>query len=441
MTRTRRSVGITVSLAIALLLAACSSTTSTSTKPSAKAVSSGPVTISFMESMASGTQVTALPHLVSEFEKANPKITVDLIVEPNYATLQAKEEAAIAAGDPPTIAQAYTNLAATYAASNVIVPLTPYVNGPSGLTKTQESEIVPAIWKNIHLADGQIWMWPFTKTILLDYYNKTLLTADHLSVPTTWNQVLADAPVLEKSGHWAFSINPGSLTGPQHGTSLFLAMIIEYGGKWIVNNKPDFNSPAAIKALSVLTSLAKSGALKTGTSYPGQAALDAGHAAFDFSSNTGYPYQVSGIGNKFTLAEAPLPAGPSGESNYINGTSIVLFKKSTAAQKDAAWTFMKFLTSPAAMAYWSTETGYLAVNQAAIPLMKSYNATHPFQTIANSSVVGAEATPGYAWWTTAVGQLANAEASAISGVATPKAALDQAQTEALSDVTSGASGS
>lgn len=431
--------GVSVVAASAMMLAACGSSTTTksSASPATSSASSKHVTITFMESMASGTQKVALPHLVKEFEQKYPSITVKLIVEPNYLTMQQKEEAAVAAGAPPTIAQGYTNLAATYAAAGTIVPLDSYVDGKDGISASEKADIAPAIWKNIHLADGKIWMWPFTKTILLDYYNADLLKKDGVSPPETWAQVVADAPKIDKNGDWEFSINPGSLSGPQHGTSVFLSMIVAYGGKWIVNGKPDFDSKAAVKALSILASLAKEGALKTGTSYPGQAALDAGHAAFDFSSNTGYPYEVSGAGKKFKLGFAALPSGPAGAGNYINGTSIMLFAKATPAQRSAAWTFMKWLTEAPQLAYWSEETGYLAFNKASIPLMRSYNSTHAYQGIANASVADAVATPGYAWWTEAIGELANAEAAAISGAETPQVALAAAEKAALHDEATG----
>lgn len=68
----------------------------------------GQVTISFWHAM-SGALGTTLTELIDKFHAENPGIRVDLIYQGGYGTLQQKLTAAVAAGQPPTIAQQYEN--------------------------------------------------------------------------------------------------------------------------------------------------------------------------------------------------------------------------------------------------------------------------------------------------------------------------------------------
>ncbi len=412
---------------VILIVSGCGASTS----PKPKATPSGPVTISFMEAMSSGTLKPALEQLVAEFQAAYPKITVNLIAEPSYSVLQQKEEAAIAAGNPPTIGQAYENWASSYASSKAIIPLASFVNGANGITAAQKSKFWTGIWKDLYLPDGKIWMWPFNKSDFVMYYNSNRLSADGVSVPTTWSQFATAARTVTKGGDWGLSMDPGSSTGPANGTEFYMSLIEAYGGHWIVNGKPDFDSPAAIQAATYLQSLVKAGAVKVGTNYPGQTAMGAGRSAFDLSTIASYGYNMAAIGGKFPMGVAAFPSGPGGQGNALEGTNIVIFSDATTAQRDAGWTFMKWLTEPGQTAYWAEHTGYLPVTEAALPLMTSYDSSHPYQEIAAKSLDYATGTPPYGWWTQASGELASALESILINNVSPSSALKTAQQQAL----------
>ncbi|MGH9107484.1 MAG: extracellular solute-binding protein, partial [Acidimicrobiales bacterium] len=161
-TRGQRRRGQRVAFAaVPAALAMVAATAAATVTPAAAAPK---VTISFMEAMSSGTQKTTLAALTSEFEKGHRGITVQLVAEPNYGTLLQKEEAAVAAGSPPTMGQAYENWAATFAGSRAIIPLTSYVDGPHGLSKSARKQIWASVWRDLYLPDHKIWMWPFNKS-------------------------------------------------------------------------------------------------------------------------------------------------------------------------------------------------------------------------------------------------------------------------------------
>jgi ABC-type glycerol-3-phosphate transport system substrate-binding protein len=398
----------------------------------ARASTHATVNITFMEAMASGTQKPALDLLTKRFEKQNPDIDVTLIAEPNYGVLLQKEQAAVAAGQPPTMGQAYENWAAAYADAKAIIPIGGYVNGKIGVKPKDQKAIWKGVWKDLFLPDGKIWMWPFNKSDYVMYYNADKLAAAGQPVPKNWVQFATVAKALTKNGNWAWSTDTGTPAAPADGTIVMLALIKANGGSWIdANNKPTLDTKAAVKALGYLADLKKSGALQLGTNYPGETALGAGRSAFDLSTIAGYPYELAADGGKFSMKVAPLPSGRNGQGNAMAGTNIVIFSKASNAQRVAAWKFMKFLSEPRQTAYWAEATGYLPVTRSALPIMKKYIATHPYQQIAAQSLQVARGNPPFAWWTQAEGALTTAMQQVLVNGGDPAHALAAAQQKAL----------
>jgi multiple sugar transport system substrate-binding protein len=392
------------------------------------------VTITFTEAMVSGTQKPALEHLVQLFEKLHPNVTIKLIPEPNYGQLYTKTLAMVAAGDPPTLAQAYESWAERYAQAGAIVPLTSFIQGPHGLSQAQLDSLWPALREDMKLPDGQIWMMPFNKSDFVMYYNADWLARLKLPVPTTWAQFAQEAlKVTSSQNHtWGVSIDPGTKSDPANGTFLFVSMLRAYGGHLIEHGKIAWDSKAGVEALSLLLNLYHKGALQLGKNYPGQQALGAERAPFDLSTVASLPYNLASVGGKFTMKIAALPRGPAGPGNVMQGTNLVLFAQATPAQKLAAWEFMKFLIQPAQTAYWAEQTGYLPVTRAAFPLMKAYLATHHYQEIAAESLAYARPTPAVSQGEEIMGILAQALERAFLSNVSPQQALSQAAQEAQS---------
>ena len=81
---------------------------------------------------------------------------------------------------------------------------------------------------------------------------------------------------------------------------------------------------------------------------------------------------------KFDFGVAMLPAGKQ-RGSPTGGGNFYLFKKSTPAQQQAAFRFIKWITTPERAAQWGIDTGYVAVRADAweTPAMKQYVAGIP----------------------------------------------------------------
>jgi ABC-type glycerol-3-phosphate transport system substrate-binding protein len=403
-----------------------SGTSTSSNGASAKITS--PVTITFMETMIGGAQKPAIQHLTDEFQAANPNIKVTLEGSPNYNTLAQNEKDAVSAKKAPTIGQAYESTVAEFADSGVIDPLNGYLgNSASGLYK--------GVQDDLKLCDGNTWMWPFSKSVYVNFYNPNMLKDAGLSVPTTWDQYATDAKAVSKNGVTAVSIDPGGAGDISSGV-LWLEILAQANGTPVFDKdgQPQFNSAAAVKAMQYLAGLKQAGALATGKGYPGETALGAGKGLDDISSIAGYSYEQQAVGNRFPLGTTDLPAGPAGKANQMNGGNLVIFSQASAEQKAAAWKYLEFLSSASSQAYWSTQTGYVPVTPQALAQMSGFTAQNPWMVTAANALQESSGSVPAPWGDKTQYELGIALSDVLQNNVAPQTALNKAQTDAKTDV-------
>ena len=387
-----------------------------------------PVTITFMETMIGGAQKPALQHLTDEFHAANPNITVTLEGSPDYNTLETNEKNAVGAKKAPTIGQAYEGTVADFANSGVIDPLNGYVGNSA-------AALYQGVQNDLKLCDGNTWMWPFSKSVYVDFYNPKVISDAGLTPPTTWDQFATDAKAVSKNGVTGISIDPGG-AGTLTSGGIWYEILAQAFGTPVFDKdgQPQFNSPAAVKAMQYLADLKKSSALATGKGYPGETALGAGKGMSDISSIAGYSYEQQAVGGRFPLATADLPQGPAGKANQMNGGNLVIFSQASAEQKAAAWKYLQFLSSASSQAYWSEQTGYVPVTAQALPQMTSFTAQNPWMITAANALQESTGSVPAPWGDKTQSELSIALADVLQNNVDPKTALDKAQAAAKNDV-------
>jgi multiple sugar transport system substrate-binding protein len=408
---------------------AASSSGSASASGSAAAITS-PVTITFDEVYGTGTQKTAMQAMISAFEKANPMITVKPTTYASYGPLLTAETAQVSAGTPPTIGQAYESWAQNFATSKVITPISE-LPGASSTMQTDLSTFYTGVQNDLKLPDGQIWMWPFAKSLQVLFYNQNMLTAaGSKTPPTTWTQFATALKAASKNGVTGITIDPGSASeGATSGTEWLEELAAANGTPvYKSDGTPQFTSSAAVSAVNYLVGLKKADALATGTNFPGETALGAKKGLVDLSSSAGYYFEQQAVGGKFPLATTGLPAGASGSFNEMAGANLVVFSSATDEQKAAAWKFLEFASSPAEQAAWSAGTGYYPVTSQALtqPAMASYLKQNPWVKSTIDGLNTAIVDPPYSWVTQCEGYLATALSAALSGTSA-SSALNTAQ--------------
>ena len=116
----------------------------------------------------------------------------------------------------------------------------------------------------------------------------------------------------------------------------------------------------------------------------------------------------------------------------IGGASLIIPRGNSPERQAAAWTLIKWLTSPEIAGSWSRFTGYVAPRIAAydLPEMKAYMTQYPDAKVALDQLAYARG-----WFATynTVGvrkALEDGVQAVLSGKATPEAALEAAQKQA-----------
>ena len=134
---------------------------------------------------------------------------------------------------------------------------------------------------------------------------------------------------------------------------------------------------------------------------------------------------------KFPFGVAMLPAGKR-RGSPTGGGNFYIFKKSTPAQQQAAFKFIKWVTSPERAAQWSIDTGYVAVRPDAsdTPAMKKYVAEFPQAAVARDQLEHAVAELSTHENQRVTKALNDGIQAALNGTKPPEQAMKDAQAEA-----------
>ena len=134
---------------------------------------------------------------------------------------------------------------------------------------------------------------------------------------------------------------------------------------------------------------------------------------------------------KFDFGVGMLPAGKQ-RGSPTGGGNFYLFKKSTPAQRAAAFKFIKWMTTPQRAAQWGIDTGYVAVRADAwdTPAMKQYVAGFPAALVARDQLPYAKAELSTHENQRVTQALNDGLQAALLGTKAPEQAMKDAQREA-----------
>lgn len=179
------------------------------------------------------------------------------------------------------------------------------------------------------------------------FYRKDLFAQAGLQPPTTLEELEAAAKKLNDPANGIYGI----VSRGQRGAAVtqFSSYLYDYGGDFIKDGKCVLDTPAAIKAIQyygkILHDYGPPGV--TNMSWPqAQALMASGKVAMWTDASTLLPGlldpQKSKVADKIGIAM--FPAGPAGQHPYM----VVPWAVSVSSQskhKDAAWEFVKWLSS------------------------------------------------------------------------------------------------
>jgi multiple sugar transport system substrate-binding protein len=367
---------------------------------------------------------TAIKKLTQEFNATHPNITVTPQFYGNSDYALQKVLAAIAGGKPPDISYLYGSWAANIATNPTTVDLTKYVQSPSW----NWSDFWQAA-RNVATVNGKVIGIPALIDNLALVYNKKMFQQAGISPPTanwTWtdfeNAALKLTNPAKKQFGWAY-VNDAS----EDTVWRFWAMLWQAGGSILSSDgkQAAFDSPAGIKAATLLQTLAKRNAiyLDNGSdNYPG--VFDSGHIGMLWTG----PWDLSQINTgKVQYGVQILP----GDLNHqtISGPDNWVVFNNGSDRVNAAVEFLKWFTSPAIDLKWATMTGDLPIRQSATKqagyqaFVKKYPGIGVWVQNLSNATQSRPVTTTYPKISTVVGQ---AIQSVLLGKADPQQALSNA---------------
>jgi multiple sugar transport system substrate-binding protein len=415
----RRWAWLAVVAAVALALAGCGG------GPAKAAIGKQTVTMWMYPVISDQGQNNAFwARLASSFERQHPNITID-ISEQTWASRQEAVSAALASGKPPDMILMIPDQIPQYAAQGSLQPLNSLVSG-------QTSKFMPSTIDGLSYG-GKLYAIPLYQDVGTVVYNKKLFAeAGITTMPETWGQMRADAPLLAAKGIplLDYSGSPAQTLNLTFYQFLWQAggSVFSHNGKQVV-----IDSKQGVAALSFLVNLEKEHAMPpdaaTNGSQPGLSPFAQGKAAMTFGIDLETAQQLAGyLGRQNVVIGSPLH--DTRTVTFGNPGGLVLTKD--AAHAAGAKEFLQYLMQPKVEAQISKATGYFAPRkdvpiQSKDPWVKSFSQALPYAYAGDQNIQARKV----------MAVVADSVQSALLNKQSPSQALKQATQQANGQMASG----
>ena len=348
----------------ALAISACGSSATASTH-------GGVISFQLWESHNGPPVGTEMSALVSKFNATHKNIKVSIVVTKASTKLQA----AIAAGDPPVLAE-ISHYDGQYISAGALVSWNSFLRGSSVVNATS---MLPAAWSNGEV-NGQHYRLLADLKVSEVFYNKTMFAkAGIAAAPTTWAQLKTDIGLIKKK-------LPGVIPlGWKDSSAHILPAFMSNGGSMLAGGSEttghavQFDTAAGRATFSYFRSLYAAGGLQFHHGTTLREDLAAGKIAMIDGTSAGYRKVLDAVAGKFPVGAFVEPAGSTGRAyNLAQGLGFVLPKGHTRAQDQAAWTFVQWWFGAAQQANWAETTGFDPETHAGIAAIPAaYLTSHP----------------------------------------------------------------
>lgn len=366
MKKLMKSVLLVIVIFSIAALAACTNSDSNNQgeKKAAVKTSDGKVEIEFWHSMGGAGQET-LNEIVEQFNGSQDDYVVKAEFQGSYEESLTKLRTVGGTTDAPAITQVFEVGTKYMIDSGFIEPVSTFIDKDGYDSSQLEENIL-----NYYKVDGELYSMPFNSSTPVMIYNKDAFEEvglDPEKAPETFQGVIDAAEKLTTDNRAGFSM----LT---YGW-FFEQLVATQGGLYVDQDngragdasKALFNGKEGLRVFDFLNEINEAGTFGNfGTNW------DDIRSAFTTEKVAMYMDSSAGIADiiemaPFEVGVAYIPYADEIERNgvVIGGASLWMSKGIAEEEQQAAWEFMKYLTTPEVQAKWHVETGYFAINPAA----------------------------------------------------------------------------
>ncbi|GGA88276.1 ABC transporter substrate-binding protein [Brucella endophytica] len=283
--------------------------------------------------------------MTEAFTKANPDIKVNLEFVP-YEGLHDKTVLAQGSGGGYDVVLFDVIWPAEYATNKVLVDVT------DRITSDMKEGVLPGAWTTVEY-DGKRYGMPWILDTKYLFYNKEILEKAGISAPPkTWAELNEQAKIIKDKGllqspiAWSWAQAEAAICD-------YTTLVSAYGGKFLEDGKPAFQTDGGLDALKYMVDSYKSGVTNPNSKEfleeDVRRVFQNGEAAFalnwTYMYNQANDAKQSKVAGKVGVVPAPGVAGKS-EVSAVNG-SMGLGITTTSKHPDEAWKYIVHMTSQA----------------------------------------------------------------------------------------------
>jgi multiple sugar transport system substrate-binding protein len=323
-----------------LLLTACSGTTNNTAATGS--TSSAPVTITF-SAWGSPEELAVWKKIVTDFETANPNITVNVEVS-DWSAYWDKLKTQLAANTPPDVFAMDAPLYLDYQSRDVLLNLQPYIDKNPDMLK----DIYPETLQDYKTANGYYGLPRDFQTIVL-FYNKDMFDAAKMPYPTadwTWDDLRTASKKLTKDTNGDGKIDQYGFVFDQWDMEPgWSEAIWSYGGDIISadHTKTLVGDAPARKAWQMLYDMVFVDKSVPDANTIGQYGGDLFQAKVAAMTPMGH-WAVPGYNSAgFKYGVVAMPKGPAGQATSVNSAGFVVAK--VTKHPAEAFAFIQFVLS------------------------------------------------------------------------------------------------
>lgn len=326
----------------------------------------------YFPTQTSGPLAVTMEEIVDAYNEQTPGVHVNAVFTGDYAATMEKTLTSIAGGNAPHVVLSSGNLI-PYLELDALVDVRPLLEeeGEEFL-----SDYVENFWTIFTFGD-HIWGVPFQHSAPIMYYNKDLFAEaglDPEKAPATWSELKTAAEAIAASNP---DVVPFEFMGDDW---IIQAMACSNGGNTFTDETTvTFNDKSVVEAVEYWQDLLNSGLAMNTKSY-GTVTENflAGSTAIMFNSTGSLGNVTTNATFDWDIAEIPANDGQTAAAP-LGGGGLVMLAGHPQEEQDAAWEFVKYLTSPEVSAKWSITSGYFAVRHSSydLPEMQEYFSTKP----------------------------------------------------------------
>src|SRR5574341_793489 len=394
----------------------------------------GPVTIHVLTMDQAGLKPAEIDQIAREFEAKNPDIKVNMEYL-GYDYIHDKITTGMAAKPP-----AYDAVMIDVIWPDEFIKAGYLLDVTDRVTQDMKTNMFPASWNGV-TRNGRIYGMPWLMDVKYFMYNKDMLQKAGIAAPPkTWEELVDQAKVIKQKGIAEFPII-WSWNQKEGVTCDFAVLLFGNGGAFVdANGKPVFNND---KGVQVLTWMKQT--IDDGLSNPSSVSSDenavrdnfmAGKSAF--AVNWLFQYSDSNDPSKSQIvgqaAFGPMPVFKAGADAGIKGSSVdgssSFAIMATTPYADQTWKFLTYLASNEVQMKYSAEMLPVWQNDFQGDALKQLEGATPTNPVTVPAFLAqfpyANERPTVPYYNEASAALQLAIQEALTGVKSPKDALDEA---------------